>query len=401
MDQLDEWGLPSRIKIDYTQKNHGVVYKYILGSAYAASFVEFIIFFAITIIWFVIFDFAIEPAFPTLFPISNVFQVAVFFVITFVATFYISFEHNLYAGMLRLFARVLGNTNTLAMELCASLRSDTLSKDAQQYFQYKDKDGDVVTSSVQLKIVYRDLNEILRSLVLAQRFEHRTIMKKHREKITGSQIDMANTTSDLDVTKLPMSEHLITEILRYQYDEKTTSGIADQMWNMVYARLHVLANLQGESALISQTMMMSMDRQMSSLTTDTAEIISNKWVGTVPLLVYFLRVSIYLWCFAFAWLLWGDYSWIGLIAATLVLWTMLALWRVGVKLADPFASWNKSRWIWADMTRRAVDTAKEIDEVFDRLFERLAERKEGKTRRTRRPKQLYTKARYMLYPNFY
>lgn len=377
MSSKDEWGLTRRETLNYEQKNRGVIYKYILGSAFAASFVEAVIFFVITIIWFVIFDLALEPAYTTLFPISPLYQTVIFFVITFTASLFIGNQQNLYQDLIRLYARVLGNTNTLAAELCFSLKARRLEAPVLRYFRYTNESGDPVvkiSDTFTVKQVYRDLNEILRSIVLAQRFEHRTRFEDARDKRTHYNLDRSNTVSGLDIDQLPMQPHLKAEILRYAPEDGKTNGLADQMWDMVYKRLRVLGTQQGatiEEQMIFPQLMQGMDRQMSSLTTDTAEIIAIKSLRVLSIIIYFLIAAVYVFCFSIAWQLWGAYGWVGLIAAALIIWFALALYRVGFKLTDPFASWNNSSYVWIDMTRMAVNTAREIDEIFDRLFEQM------------------------------
>jgi len=408
-DQLDEWGLPRRIELDktptnpqgYKQLDRGVIYKYVLGSAFAASALEFAIFFVITIIWFVIFDFAIVPKYNSLFPISGLYQVALFFVITFAAALFIGQQQNLYQDLIRLYQRVMGNTNTLAMELAYSLNSDNLDEGVENYFRYENINEAPQRSTASVKQVYRDLNEILRSITLAQRFEHRTQFEEARSRAAHVSLDRGNTPSGLDLNKLPMSQHLINEIGRYQHDKSGTGGLADQMWDMVYKRIRVLGLLQktrfrqiriGDNSSIYEPhpfihpqLMQTMDRQMSGLTTDTAEIIGIKSLRTLSIIIYFLLAAVYVWCFSIAWQLWGDYKWAGLLAAIIVEWFMLALYRIGIKLTDPFASWNNSHWTWIDMTRTAVATSKEIDEVFDRLFEQTGTPSKADDERRRRP----------------
>jgi hypothetical protein len=410
MSEKDEWGLPPRIELDYNaltnpagyqQKDRGVIYKYILGSAFAASFVEFVIFFVITIIWFVIFEFAIVPKYPSLFPISGLYQVALFFVITFAAALFIGQQQNLYQDLIRLYSRVLGNTNTLAMELAYSLNSDNLDEGVENYFRYENINEAPKKSTYAVKEVYRDLNEILRSITLAQRFEHRTQFQDARSKATHLSLDRSNTVSGLELERLPMRDYLINEIRAYQHDKSGTGGLADQMWDMVYKRIRVLGLLQpnrvhqirvGDAGAIYEPkpyihaqLMQTMDRQMSGLTTDTAEIIGIKYLRVLSIIIYFLLAAVYVWCFSIGWQLWGDYGWVGLIAAVIVEWFILALYRIGVKLTDPFASWNNSHWTWIDMTRMAVATSKEIDEVFDRLFEQTGTPSRADEVRRRQP----------------
>jgi hypothetical protein len=405
-DELDEWGLPKRIDLDkrasnpngYEQINHGRWYKYVLGSAFSASFVEFVIFFVLTIIWFVVFHFAIEPAYPNLFPISGLYQTGLFFVITFAGALFIGAQQQLYQDLVRLFSRVMGNTNTLAMEICSSISGNDPNELVQSYFKYSSVNNAPKNSTAPLYTVLRDLNEILRAIPIAQRFEHRTKAADSVSKATHVGLDRANLISNLKLDRLPMSEHLIAEISAYKHSN-STGGLADQMFDMVYKRLRVLSCLQPDRTYsiydrrtsdivgavhrpyITPQMMQSMDRQISGLTTDTAEIIAIKWIRVLSIIIYFLRTAVYIWCFSIAWQLWGDYGWVGLLAAVVMQWFILGLYRTGVKLTDPFASWNNSHYVWVDLTQVSINASKEIDEVFDRLFEQMTSKKAQRLRR--------------------
>jgi hypothetical protein len=375
----DIWEVPARtnVRTAYRQTEHSVFYKYIRGSAYAASALEFAIFFALTAIWFIIFEFAIEPAYPGIFPVSNLYSIALFAVITFTAPLFWAAQQQLYQDFLRLFSRTMGGTVTMASKICAFLDSTNLNDMVSNYFAYSD--GKLDRKTVTLKEVLRDLNNILRAAAFAQRFEHRTPSNAPAR----SSLDRASNVSDLVVEELPMPQHLKDELLVYQFSE-STGGLADQLWNMLYARLSVLAFQPSENSsrsYVPLTLFDSLDAQLGALSTDTAEIIAIKWTRVLSIIIYFLRVTIYLFCFSISWQLWGEYGWLGLLAAVPIEWTVLALYRVGAKISDPFGSWNSSPYVWIDLTQVAVNTAQSIDEVFDRKFEYLS----GKRAERQRP----------------
>jgi len=107
----------------YAQKQHGTAYKSVVGSAFFAAGVEFLIFLALAVVWFVIFQYAIEPAFPTLFPVSN------YYFITLFLAFVVSTSAcltTLYHNYVMVF-RVFGKLCTAAV---ACVLRDPTSKDA-------------------------------------------------------------------------------------------------------------------------------------------------------------------------------------------------------------------------------------------------------------------------------
>ena len=361
MSDLD--ALPARPKIEYRRQHRSWAVKYLLGSAFVASVWELLVFMGLTILWFVLFDYAIEEAYPSLFPVSDSFSSALFLIISLLPIFFLGLEHSLYNSLITEILSVFGNTTTLAQEICASVDANAY-KDARvdRYWIHSLPQSIDIPTSISVRRVLRDLNILCSAMPLAQRFEHRTERLAKGQRSTLERMDMLDVGSSLNLDDLPLTRPLRAE-LRFYSINSSTSGLADQLWNLIYARLSLLYYAK----LIPKTMFQAMDRQISGLTTSTAIIIANKAVGALPIVRFFLQAITYVWCFALPWSLWGAYRWFGLLAAFIQLWAVLALWRMGPKLADPFDSYNKSPFIWHDITQAAVNTAKEIDKVFQHL----------------------------------
>jgi len=361
MSDLD--ALPARPKIEYRRQHRSWAVKYLLGSAFAASLWEFLVFMGLAVLWFVLFDYAIEEDYPSVFPVSDLFSAALFLIISLLPIFYLGMEHGLYNSLITEIISVFNNTATLAQEICASVDA-TKYKDARvsRYWTHGIASSIDLRKDVPLRRVLRDLNILCSAMPLAQRFEHRTARLAKGQHSAHERMDMLDVGSALDLAQLPLTVTLRRELEFYKVGGDT-SGLADQMWNLIYARISTLYY----SGLIPKTMLQSMDRQISGLSTSTAIIIANKAVGALPIIRFFLQAITYVWCFALPWVLWGVYRWFGLLAGFIQLWTVLALWRMGPKLADPFDSYNKSPFIWHDITQAAVNTAKEIDKVFQHL----------------------------------
>ena len=337
--------------------NRGWAYKWILGSAFIASIWEFLVFFVISVAWFVLFEFAIEPAYPTLFPISSTYQISIFFVITFAGALYVGVERDLYASLISSYVIACGNIETLAYEVTSFVGND--NKSVNNYFIFK---TDKFKENTFLIEVLKDCNLIIRSIPFAERHEHRSFTEKNKS-FKKKTIDESDIGSNLEIELLPMSDDLKEELSMYKVDN-TTSGLADQLFDMLMKRLNILYTEQ----ILNPILFQSIDRQISGITTSTAEIVANKMIGATPIIVGFLKLILWIWCFSIPWTLWGEYRWWSILVFPVVVWPLLAMFESGKKLADPFAPYNLTPYNWNNMALISKSCSNNVDKIFDQKF---------------------------------
>ena len=337
--------------------NRGWAYKWILGSAFIASIWEFLVFFVISVAWFVLFEFAIEPAYPTLFPISSTYQISIFFVITFAGALYVGVERDLYASLISSYVIACGNIETLAYEVTSFVGND--NKSVNNYFIFK---TDKFKENTFLIEVLKDCNLIIRSIPFAERHEHRSFTEKNKS-FKKKTIDESDIGSNLEIELLPMSDALKEELSMYKVDN-TTSGLADQLFDMLMKRLNILYTEQ----ILNPILFQSIDRQISGITTSTAEIVANKMIGATPIIVGFLKLILWIWCFSIPWTLWGEYRWWSILVFPVVVWPLLAMFESGKKLADPFAPYNLTPYNWNNMALISKSCSNNVDKIFDQKF---------------------------------
>lgn len=286
---------------------------WIAWSAFVQSLVSFLIFLLLSVFWFLLFDFAIENAFPNLFPIADYGLSLVVLFIGFLlplSTSAVGTRFNRYPETM---VQVMRSSRTLAAIVYNLQKRGQLTQ-----------------------TVLETLHPIIRAIPSAT-----------RDQFTDQGEGYGESYGDINYVSLPS----INEVRkRYAFERRNkTILIADALLSLIYDNTPKLAETTDLYYRIEETRIA------------IANVEAVKRTGVLPAVMGFILVVVWIFAFTAPWLLWGIYRWWGILFMFITVWPALAAAEISRGLANPFV---RSALTWHDIDNAILDNALYIDKLM-------------------------------------
>jgi predicted membrane chloride channel (bestrophin family) len=277
--------------------------------------VSFLIVLLLAILWILLFDFAIEEAFPNLFPIADY---GLSLLILFIGF------------LLPLSTNTVGQRYNRYPETMIDVMANARALSTAVHIMRER--GGVITEEAKLK----QLHTIIRALPTAVRDQFQDRGEKYGESYGGFIIPDADLAKRLE---------------RYTFSHQGAPQLySDSLLTLLY---HATIGIDtGDFGTRVEQMRRSI-----------AEVEKVKRTGVMPAVMGFMLVVVWLFALSAPWLLWGYYRWWGVLFMFVTVWPALAAIEIGRSLANPFVRSSKT---WHDIDDAILDTIKFIDkELLD------------------------------------
>lgn len=286
---------------------------WVAWSAFAKSVVPFLIFLLLSILWFLLFDFALESAYPSLFPIAD---------------YGLSLLVSFIAFMLPLSISAVAQRYNRYPEAMVEVLSGSRSLADQARFLY-------LRRSIDENLLER-LNKIIRAIPLAVRDQ----FEDHKEPY-GESYGIKH------YSQLPVEKNALE---RYTFRNQDRSMLySDALLSMIYA---ATVKIEGTANLyyrIEQTRVA------------IANVEKVKRIGVLPVVLGFMMVIVWLFSFSAPWLLWGLYRWWSVLFMFITVWPALAAAEISRSMANPF---TRSAKTWHEIDDAIIENAYFIDRLM-------------------------------------
>lgn len=319
-----------------TPKTSFVVW--IQSSAFAASLKLLFLFLLFALAWFLLFDFAIETAFPTLFPISDFVFIVLVSIMVFVMALYIAYKKKIYREIVQSYAILCGFAETFAQQFVGLV----LVEDSPQ------ANLDIFTevSSLSRKIPFAVLLQYSTYFNLASK-------KKYQRHKSLPTLELRHNYNSESRHLLPLDE--IENISRWTDNMEAIN-------NKLHSHLLTLAS-KGEH-ILNQVYHIRLVDTLSEMHFYLDKLSSEQILHTIPIVEGYLKIIVWVWSFFLPWVLWGQFRWWGLLIYIFIAWPFLALVEVSNKLSDPFVPYQTSSYVWHNLHDIARMSSETVDQIF-------------------------------------
>jgi len=369
--QRDPFKDPNDYPRLYKSKHRNTASRLMWG-AWRRSLLPFGVVLLITAAQLAIFEYVLthdENGFPDLFPIDSYFLGVLLTVIALVGPLFIATELSLNISSLESFNSLAGSCPTLMRKIGSIFDLRAARASISDMFYYSTEQEPKFRSMFLFEVI-KELELLVRVYPWCTGLN---LLANGNSQEPDDGVSYSNNLTRSAVATLPLPAHLKNELNSYRNGSpmmEDDTPVSDQLLFMIRRRLYrVLYSRENkDNSIVDSVFVSETDAHISSISTESAKLASNRQANGSPIVLGFLAVCVYLFCLALPWVLYGSYRWWCLLLMVPTAWPALGIYYTAKIVSDQFTLFNTSKYQMYDLLQVAIGAAKECDAIADHVY---------------------------------